>query len=178
MQLQAAGGAAGLPGLPPGFPSGMASGMPSGLPPGLGIPTSTASFLAGLPQSSSSAAFAAHMMGARLPGPLPTPHEMYEKEKELHKSMSALPGPMSGHSDDRNVSTAQLNTTDHTFNIPTMLCFSTQTTELSDKNFVNTFQFLLQRTSLSPSHERAKSPRERRSPLPEAKKMKKEEVLL
>merc|ERR1719480_701133 len=47
MQLQAAGGAAGLPGLPPGFPSG--------LPPGLGLPTSTASLLAGLPPSSSSA---------------------------------------------------------------------------------------------------------------------------
>jgi len=128
MQLQAAGGAAGLAGLPPGFPSGL-----QGLPPGLGLPTSTASLLAGLPPSSSSAAFAAHMMGARLPGPLPTPQEMFEKEKELHKSMNALPGPMSGHSDDRN------------------------------------------RTSLSPSHERVKSPRERRSPLPEAKKMKKEE---
>merc|ERR1712117_661516 len=49
MQLQAAGGAAGLPGLPAGFPP-----------------------------SSSSAAFAAHMMGARLPGPLPTPQEMFE----------------------------------------------------------------------------------------------------
>ena len=100
MQLQAAGGAAGLAGLPPGFPSGL-----QGLPPGLGLPTSTASLLAGLPPSSSSAAFAAHMMGARLPGPLPTPQEMFEKEKELHKSMNALPGPMSGHSDDRNVST-------------------------------------------------------------------------
>jgi groucho len=130
MQLQAAGGAAGLPGLPPGFPSGL-----QGLPPGLGgLPTSTASLLAGLPPSSSSAAFAAHMMGARLPGPLPTPQEMFEKEKELQKSMSStLPGPLSSHSDDRN------------------------------------------RTSLSPSHERAKSPRERRSPLPEAKKLKKEE---
>jgi len=130
MQLQAAGGAAGLPGLPPGFPSGL-----QGLPPGLGLPTSSAaSLLAGMPPaSSSSAAFAAHMMGARLPGPLPTPHDLYEKEKELHKSMSALPGPMSGHSDDRN------------------------------------------RTSLSPSRERAKSPGERRSPLPEPKKMKKEE---
>jgi len=130
MQLQAAGGGAGLPGLPPGFPSGL-----QGLPPGLGLPTSSAaSLLAGMPPaSSSSAAFAAHMMGARLPGPLPTPHDLYEKEKELHKSMIALPGPMSGHSDDRN------------------------------------------RTSLSPSRERAKSPGERRSPLPEAKKMKKEE---
>ena len=37
--------------------------------------------------------------------------------------------------------------------------------------------YLFQRTSLSPSHERAKSPRERRSPLPEAKKLKKEEVV-
>ena len=36
--------------------------------------------------------------------------------------------------------------------------------------------FFLQRTSLSPSHERARSPRERRSPLPEAKKLKKDEV--
>ena len=59
-----------------------------------------------------------------------------------------------------------------------MLCCPTQTIELSDKNFVNSFQFLFQRTSLSPSRERAKSPGERRSPLPEPKKMKKEEVLL
>ena len=98
-------------GLPPGFPSAL-----GGLPPGLGVPpTSLApggaslASLAGMPPTSSTAALM-HMMaqgaGARLPGPggLPHPAELYaDKEKELAK-LSALPGPMSGQSDDRNVS--------------------------------------------------------------------------
>ena len=93
-------------GLPPGFPGsvGGAAGLP-GLPPGL--PVSSASLLAGMPPSSS-AALVQMMAGARLPGPLPHPADLYsaaaDKEKELAKLNAALPGPMSGHSDDRNVS--------------------------------------------------------------------------
>jgi len=136
MQLQAAGGAAGLGGLPPGFPG-------AGLPPGLsGLQTSSAaSLLAGLPSgipTSSAAAFAAaaHQMGARLPAPgipgMPGVHQSHHdffKKDEEHK-MNTQPGPMS---DERH------------------------------------------RTSLSPTRQRAKSPGDRRSPLPESKKMKKDE---
>ena len=97
-------------GLPPGFP-GAPPGLPGlpGLPPGLaGLPSasqsqavSAASLLAGMPPTSSSAAALAHMMaGARLPGPLPPGGmaELYaEKEKELAK-LQAL------QAEDRNVS--------------------------------------------------------------------------
>ena len=95
-------------GLPPGFPgSAAAAGLP-GLPPGLGYPTNSSgaasSLLAGMPPTTSTAALMHMMAGARLPAPgLPHPAELYaEKEKELAK-LSALPGPMSGQSDDRNV---------------------------------------------------------------------------
>jgi len=131
LQMQASAG-----GLPPGFPgSAAAAGLP-GLPPGLGYPTNSSgaasSLLAGMPPTTSTAALMHMMAGARLPAPgLPHPAELYaEKEKELAK-LSALPGPMSGQSDDRN------------------------------------------RTSLSPSRERVKSPGDRRSPDP--KKLKKDE---
>ena len=101
MALQAAGGAGGLPGLPPGFPS------PASLPPGLaGLPTSTASLLAGVTQSSM-----AHMMGAgRLPGPL-HPHPDLsgypapaDKERELAK-LGGLPALLASQAEaERNVS--------------------------------------------------------------------------
>ena len=98
-------------GLPPGFPSAL-----GGLPPGLGMPPTSmapggaSSLLAGMPPTSSTAALMHMMAGARLPGPgapgapggLPHPADLYaDKEKELAK-LSALPGPMSGQSDDRN----------------------------------------------------------------------------
>ena len=105
---------AGAGGLPPGFPGGHQGlgglqGLP-GLPPGLaGLPSvsqapavSVASLLAGMPPTSSSAAALAHMMaGARMPGPLPPGGmaELYaEKEKELAK-LQALQAE-----DARNVS--------------------------------------------------------------------------
>ena len=95
-------------GLPPGFPSAL-----GGLPPGLGMPPTSmapgaaSSLLAGMPPTSSTAALMHMMAGARLPAPgapggLPHPADLYaDKEKELAK-LSALPGPMSGQSDDRN----------------------------------------------------------------------------
>ena len=111
MQAGAAGAGAGLPPGFPGGPQGL-SGLPGlpGLPPGLaGLPSasqasavSAASLLAGMPPTSSSAAALAHMMaGARLPGPLPPGGmaELYaEKEKELAK-LQALQSE-----DARNVS--------------------------------------------------------------------------
>ena len=159
LQMQAGGAG----GLPPGFPG---SGLPGlgGLPPGLaGLPASSgaggvSSLLAGMPPTSSAAALA-HMMagaGARLPGPLPHGGmaELYaEKEKELAK-LSALQGPLSSQSEDRNVSILTTRDTPG----PVVLSPS------------------LQRRSLSPSREhRAKSPGDRRSPDP--KKLKKDEVI-
>ena len=100
LQLQAGAAPGGLQ-LPPGFP-------------GLGPPTSGAApppplgpgLLAGLPPSSSAAALVHMMAGARLPGP-PHPADLYaDKEKELAK-LGAAPGPMSGQSDDRNVSVSR-----------------------------------------------------------------------
>ena len=96
---------AGAGALPPGFPGPGLPGLPS-LPPGLGLPSSqagavsAASLLAGMPPTSSAAALAHMMAGARLPGPLPPGGmaELYaEKEKELAK-LQAL------QSEDRNVS--------------------------------------------------------------------------
>ena len=111
LQMQAGAGAGGLP---PGFPGPQAlSGLPglSGLPPGLqGLPVSqsqavsAASLLAGMPPTSSAAALAHMMAGARLPGPLPPGGmaELYaEKERELAK-LQAL------QSEDRNVSVSML----------------------------------------------------------------------
>jgi groucho len=106
MQLQAAGGVPGLPGLPHGFPGNGIPGFSQGLG---GIPTSAASLLAGLPTTSSasaSALMAAHM-GIRLPGhhSLPTPHDFLKKEEEERERQNsskphiATPGPMS---DERN----------------------------------------------------------------------------
>lgn len=69
------------------------------MPPG--IPASSAALLAGLPQATSAAAFAAAQM-ARLPIPISHP-ELAKKEEELHKPPSTTPqGPPS--SEDRHVS--------------------------------------------------------------------------
>ena len=145
LQLQAGAAPGGLQ-LPPGFPG--LGPPPSGAapPPPLGP-----GLLAGLPPSSSAAALVHMMAGARLPGP-PHPADLYaDKEKELAK-LGAAPGPMSGQSDDRNVSVSR-------YQGDVTMCEHCA---------------VLQRTSLSPSREhRAKSP-DRRSPDP--KKMKKDEV--